>query len=132
MKIGDISKCLREFSAPKRQGTRRDYDVMIKLNGGGKERTYLNFLLYREAREAFKDVDRLEVTSVEALPERIYFIPRTEKARGNYKLNRKSGVSFLMTPKGKEEKIYRLKWINKKFELRYDEECGLYYIEIEK
>ena len=115
-----------------RERKEKSYDVRISQHGcsdGNRKGMKLNYLLHRCARKAFQDVDRVEITSVEKMPNRIYFIPRKEKKKSNYQITRNSGWSFQVTARPEEEKIYRLKWINKEYELKYDADCGLYYIE---
>lgn len=125
----EVMKMRKEVRAPKKRGVaQKDHDIMIKINSGGNVgRVNAHFMFYRNARTVFSDAAYIEVTK--ATNPRIYFIPHEEKCPNAYKVTRKSGQGFLMTVKEDEEQSYRLKWTNIKFELKYDEEAGMYYIE---
>ena len=117
----------RAIKKPKPQKKRKDYDVMITIQGSRKKAV---FRFWNKAREVFADVHRIEPTSVEKMPNRIYFIPCDTKKRGNYQLFRNSGWGFEVSPNETELGVFVKKWVNRKLDIQHDAECDLYYIEL--
>lgn len=118
---------------------KRTYDVRITLNKNGHEDGFsVRFGFLNKASKVFSQMPYIQVSNVEKSQDAIYF--RSHNAKNFldvYKLssNSKSQASNCYTafkPSAAQEKIYRLKWINKTFSLKYDESCGLYYIELKE
>ena len=122
-----------------RNTAHRDYAVKITLNKAGGTRYAIRFGFINEAAEAFEGWEFIEFSDVEKLSDKIYFRLYHEKENVNvYTLSTcKFGDKYAkgryatMTPNEKAEKIYRLKWVGKELSLKYDEECELYYIELD-
>lgn len=119
----------------------RNYDVRITLNKSGTykraDRFVIRFGFLNEAVKAFFGKDYIQVSKVEALPDRIYF--RTSNSRDNLDMHKlltnsnskATNLYTTITPSDQAEKIYRAKWINKTFDIQFDSEVGLYYITLE-
>ena len=118
----------------KRRSNPRTYDVRITLNKSGAKGFVVRFGFLNEAVEAFKGKAFIQVSKVEVFPDRIYFKLFEDRANLDaHKLcsNSKSETSNLYTtilPSSEAEKIYRAKWINKTFNIQFDDECEHYYI----
>ena len=118
--------------------TPRTYDVRVSLNKkGGKEgRQAIRFGLLNNAAKIFGEKPFIEASDVEYMKDRIYLRSYEEKANRNVHTLSTNGKSrtdscyFSLTPSDKAEKIYRMNWINKTFPLFYDNEVGLYYIDM--
>lgn len=114
----------------------RIYDVRITLNKSGKVGFVIRFGFLNAAVKAFEGKNYIQVSKVEVLQNRIYFRAFDEKKYVDvYKLctNPKSksrNLYVAMKPSAAAEKIYRAKWINKTFYLQFDDECGLYYVQL--
>ena len=116
----------------------RNYDVRVTLNKSGGNRHVIRFGFLNQGARVFAKSKYIEVSDVEKLPNRIYFRVFDEKVNpnvhvlsNNYK-SRSKNLYTSMTPSEKAEKIYRMKWINGTYTLKFDEECSLYYIENDK
>lgn len=123
---------------PQKGGARhsaRNYDVRITLNKAGTGRQAIRFGFLNKGAEAFTSDKFIEVSDVEKMADRIYFRASAEKTSANahaLSSSRNSSTNnryASLTPSRKAEKIYRMKWINGTYELKFDDECGLYYIE---
>ena len=83
-----------------------------------------------------RDIKYVQVSDVVKMPGMIVFRLFNEKMyKKTYKVrhsNAKTPASccFTMTPAPEQEKIFRSKWMNKECALKYDSECGMYFIEI--
>lgn len=113
---------------------KRTYDVRVTLNkAGDSRRMVIRFGFINDALKAFSK-DYIEASKITG--DRIYFRTFNEKANGNVhkisKVDKGAGRYFSMTVSPEQEKIYRAKWINGTFKLKYDEENELYFIELEK
>lgn len=137
MKLSEVNKGLMEHQSRQAEHERkRKYDVRITLNKSGDKRFVVRFGFLNKATEELVDANYLEITDVEKIAGRIYFIPSKEKEHNKqFKLsmsNKSQNKYFTFTPSEKAEKIYRAKWIGGTFKINKDQECGLWYIENEK
>ena len=115
----------------------RNYDVRITLNKSGSDRFVIRFGFLNNAVKAFGGAKYAQASKVEALPSRIYF--RTANTKENLDMHKLSTNSnskttnlyMAVTPSDQAEKIYRAKWVNKTFNIRFDEEVGLYFIALD-
>lgn len=114
----------------------RNYDIRITLNNAGKgKKKVIRFGLVNQAAKILGASQFIEPSNIEYTKDRIYFLPYEEKAyRTVHTLSsnsrtRQLNCYFSFTPTEKAEKMYRMNWINKTYELLYDEENELYYIE---
>ena len=120
----------------KRKSQPRTYDVRITLNKAGDNRSAIRFGFLNDAVSAFGSKSYIQVSKVESLPTRIYFRLFDNKANLDaHKLctNSKAKATNLyatITPSVNAEKIYRMKWINKTFKIKYDTTHDLYYVEL--
>lgn len=137
MKLSEINKGLIDHSS--KQGgyiRKRTYDVRITLNKSGEKGYVVRFGFWNKAKETFTDACYMEITDVEKIGDRIYFLPVKEQQHNKqFKLSRSDKSQnkyFTFTPSENAEKIYRANWINGTFRLKKDPECGLWYIENEK
>lgn len=132
------------FATPKNMARansgKRLYDVRITLNKkGGKNRMKIRFGLFNAAANEGKKHEYAEVsTDTEIMKNRLYFRFHKEKTSANvHKLTASTSENgtpaaslyFTITPSEKAEKIYRMTWIGKTYDLQYDDENGLYFIE---
>jgi len=121
-----------------RHGPKRDYDVKITINKNGYGRDCMRFAFLNKAHAIVEDFNYIRVSSLALKRDRIYFIFSKEKdgkSRAFKRLHRKSEHVryFTVTPDpGIEEKRYRTEWLNHTYSIKYDGECGCYYIENEK
>jgi hypothetical protein len=117
---------------------RRTYDVKITINKNGNGRDCMRFAFLNKAAEIAEDYSFVKVSSPELERNKIYFLfskEKSGKSRDFKRLHRKSesGRYFTVTPDpGIEEKRYRAEWLNHTYSIKYDGECGCYYIENEK
>ena len=134
---------VRDIATKNKSNAKRNYDVKITLNKTGKERKKMEirFGFLNNAYTFFEDYNYLQVSSVEKAEknkrERIYFLPSEEREPGSNKIckSQKSSINsfFLFTPTEQEEKIFRSKWVNYTFKLKFDEKHGgLPFIEKEQ
>lgn len=134
MKKSDVAKMFDNRTVKSAVPTNRNYDVRVTLNKAGGNRFAIRFGFINRGFAAFKDAYYLQATNVEKGQYRIYFMPHEKRDYLDvYKLIRgktPSSLYFSFTPSEKAEKIYRAKWIGKTFRLVYDDECGLYYIQL--
>lgn len=121
----------------KRPPMKRTYDVRVTLNKNGKNQRFsIRFGFLNEAARIFGEKDFIQVSNVTKMQDRIYFKSHDEKTYLDvYKLSSSTGAEgngryMSITPSAAEEKIYRLKWIGKTFNLKYDDDNSLYYIEL--
>lgn len=120
-----------------RTSNQRNYDVRITLNKSGSDRFVIRFGFLNNAVKAFGCAKYAQASKVEALPSRIYF--RTANTKENLDMHKLSTNSnskttnlyMTVTPSDQAEKIYRAKWVNKTFNIRFDEEVGLYFIALD-
>lgn len=114
---------------------KRLYDVKITQNKSGDHRMVVRFGFINQAAKAFSGYDYIEVSNIEKSDDKIYFKLSHEKT-GYYShrlcTNGKSKTICRytsLTPTAKGEKLYRAKWVNYTFEIKYDDEHDMYYIE---
>ena len=127
------------FPVPKKRthiATKRHYDVRVTLNKCGRDNTnVVRFGFINKAAKAFGSHLFIEASDVEYTKNRIYFLCHDEQIHRNvHKLssNRKAkndSCYFAITPSEKAEKIYRMNWIGKTYQIQFDEENDLYFIE---
>ena len=134
MKKSDVVKMFDNRTVNNAVPTNRNYDVRVTLNKAGGNRFAIRFGFINRGFNAFKDANYLQATNVEKGQYRIYFMPHEKRDYLDvYKLSRgmaSSSVYFSFTPSERAEKIYRAKWIGKTFHLGFDDECGLYFIQL--
>ena len=115
---------------------KRTYDVRVTLNKSGSKGFVIRFGFINKAAEAFNGKTYIQMSRVDKLPNRIYF--KLFDSRANldaHKLSTSkkesstSNIYATMTPSPAAEKIYRAKWIGKTFNIKFDEDARLYYIE---
>ena len=112
----------------------RNYDVRITLNKSGKTRLMaIRFGFINDAAKAFENAQYIETSDVEKCADRIYFRTFNEKVSANaYKLSGSGSSRYTQfTPSIKAEKIYSTKWIGGTFKIKFDDECGWFFIERE-
>jgi len=113
-----------------------NYDVQITSNRCGHGQR-VRFAFYNLAAQVFGQHDFVEVSDLEYVKDKIYFrLHDGEKLyRKMYKIqstpkSKQNCFHITMTPATeKTEKMFRMSWINKTFNLLFDEEYALYYIE---
>ena len=137
MKLSEINKGLIDHTSKQTGYVRkRTYDVRITLNKSGEKGYVVRFGFLNKAKEAFADISYMEITDVEKITDRIYFVPSKEQEHNKqFKLSRSDKSQnkyFTFTPSENAEKIYRANWINGTFRIKKDPECGLWYIENER
>lgn len=117
-----------EWVEKRKSPNKKTDDVCVRVNGT-KSAGYKVYFYFRNNACAFvKEAKSLAVSKI--MDNRIYFIANTEFG---YAINRPHGrntASFSVCFVATEE--YARKLINtweKSFDIQYDEECGLYYIE---
>ena len=117
----------------------RNYDIRISLNqSGAGKRMVVRFGLINRAAVILGEKPFIEVSDIEYTKDRIYFATHNEKHHKNIHTistnskERQDSCYFAITPSEKAEKMYRSKWIGKLYNLLYDEENDLYYIENEE
>lgn len=113
-----------------------NYDVRITSNMCGHGQR-VRFAFYNLAAQVFGQHDFVEVSNLEYVKDRIYFrlhdgeklYRKMLKISSNHK-SKQNCFYIAMTPATeKTEKMFRMSWINKTYNLLFDEECALYYIE---
>lgn len=133
MKKNDVAKMFDNRTVKDTFPTKRDYDVRVSINKAGGNRFTIRFGFINRGYDAFKDANYLQATNVEKGRYRIYFMPHEKRDYLDvYKLSRgmtASSLYFSFTPSERAEKIYRAKWTGT-FRLGYDDECGLYFIQL--
>ena len=119
--------------------SKRTYDVRITLNKSGKGDGFsIRFGFLNNAAKAFGESQYIQISNVEKLQDAIFFRTHNEKMfLDAYKLSsnsksRTSNCYTAFTPSVSQEKIYRLKWVNKTFNIQFDDECGLYFIKLKE
>ena len=112
---------------------KRTWDVRITLNKCGKgNKMVVRFGFLNKAVKAFKK-NYIEMSKIAS--NRIYFRLFDNKANSNvYKLSKNKaaidpGMYATISVSEEQEKLYRAKWINGTFNLLFDDENQLYYIE---
>ena len=133
----NIENIFENKSRTKATIAKRNYDIRVTLNKNGKNSFAVRFGFINKALSAFKDTVYIQPSSVEKMSDRIYFKAHEERTYFDvYRMSEKKNDTeltskyFAFTPSEKAEKIYRSKWIGKTFQIKYDQECGLYYIEL--
>lgn len=124
----------------------RNYDVKITFEKSGKntdgtQRFVVTFRFYNNAKQQLKNFSHIVVSSITSEkcdPTKIYFKGfakeeaerlRNEENYTLYKLTQLSTTcSFGMAPKEDEEKLYRLGWTGRKFNIRLDADNECFYI----
>lgn len=135
MNINDIFEN-KPVDSWRSKGKERTYDVGITLNKKTTRGGFcIRFGFLNKAKSEFTKKAYLQISSVEKLQDKIYFRPSSEKEYLDcYKVsgvgNKKQGVYLTIVPSERAEKIYRTKWIGKTFNLKKDDDNGLYYIEL--
>lgn len=124
----------RDVSVRGIANAKKSYDVKITLNKTGKKekKMAVRFGFLNNAYSFFEGFKYLQISSVEKAEknksERIYFFPSEEKEAGSNKICKhpKSSTSrfYTFTPTEPEEKIFRAKWVNYTFQLKFDEKHG--------
>lgn len=124
----------RERKTYIRKGQSRDYDVRITLNKN-KDKFIVRFGFLNRGAEILDGKQYLQVSSVEKMPDRIYFRTFDEKKYLDaYKISSSgnaTGKYIALLPSEEAEKIYRSRWVGRSFNIKYDEDSGLCYIEQE-
>lgn len=118
---------------------KREYDIKITLNKNSKQKKQpysLRFALLNAAAVEFGNNRYIQVSKITKDSTRMYFRSfDTRKYLDVHKVcvNKSANGSyfFTITPSEELEKIMRSNWILKEFKLKYDEERGLFYIELE-
>ena len=127
----ELTKIFPPDTPVDRGGTKRNYDVKITINKNGYGRDCMRFAFLNKAHEIVEDFNYIRVSSLAIKRDRIYFLfskEKSGKSRAFKRLHRKSEHVryFTVTPDpGIEE-------INHTYSIKYDGECGCYYIENEK
>ena len=117
---------------------KRDYDVRITLNkNGGKSANYsVRFGFLNKAADVFSVKPYIQVSKITKESTRIYFRLFSERAYLDvHKLSKGSGkqnsLCAYINPDDKTDKAVRANWANKEYQLKYDEQASLFYIEQE-
>lgn len=130
----------KAFPTPEKKTakTHRTYDVRITLNKSGHERSVIRFGFINSAAEAFGTKPFIEASDIEYTKDRIYFRTHDEKVNANVHTLSSNGKTrtdscyFAFTPSDKAEKMYRMNWIGKLFPVLFDDENGLFFIDLRK
>lgn len=136
----DMDSLFRRTKGEVRKPKKINYDVRITHNHCGKNSVRIRFSFYNKAADAFKPHDYIEISDLEYIKDRIYFClhdgekPRKRAVRIIPSSKSKQTYCYAaITPStDKAEKIYRTNWCFKNYNLMYDEENELYYIEKDK
>lgn len=114
----------------------RTYDVRITLNKSGVGKAnVVRFGFINNAAKALGKFQFIEASDIEYTKNRVYFRCHNEKLHRNVHTlstnakSRENGCYFSITPTAKAEKAYRMNWIGKTYDLLYDADNDLYYIE---
>ena len=107
-----------------------DFDINISCGGGANStRTpWVRFGLLNRAKSALTATDYLLVSSVKAVPDRIYFMNANVNDDGAKKINSNSGTQVMFTIDDEEMDIFKKKWVGF-HKLKFDMESQLHYIE---
>ena len=116
---------------------RRAYDVKISGNKTGHQRPSVRFGFLNKANEVYSHFNYIKISRIDVCKDRIYFKPLYEKEdRVTYKIIKSLNVNgeiascyCTLTAPEDLEKSYRMNWIGQTFNLQFDEEFELYYIE---
>ena len=119
----------------KSRNVKRTWDVKITPNDKNKDkrRSAVRFGFLNEAAKVFGDEKYIEMSKITG--NRIYFRCADTKA-GNCNMTKlspnssaKTGWFTVFTPTPEQSKLYKKRWFGVPFNLKYDEDNQLYYIE---
>lgn len=130
----NIDNLWRDIEKTNGGGGARKYDVSVNINKAGGKRRAIRFGFINNAVREFKKYDYMMTTSVEKCKDRIYFKPLKEETKYARKLTKSNGggdsIQMWITPNKNELKIFAEEWCGR-YDLKFDVENQLYYIDIE-
>lgn len=106
-----------------------DFDVNITYGGGNdKKSPWVRIGLLNRARATLTATNYLLISSVKAVPDRIYFMNANVNDDGARKISSASSVQVIYTVDDEELDIFKKKWVGS-HKLKFDMESQLHYIE---